>query len=472
MKLLLISPEKNCKQHEEIFKYYMVNFLKNQKIEFEIVIIHQENTNLFNKGSLFNIAFTYSLTNKDFDYIILHDINLLPYYNSNYHYNDNVSNLVSMIDNNSIKDYFEGVIMLPKDIFIKINGFSNMYEGYNIEDNDLIFRLCKNRYTIDKLNYSYTSLSDKYIGIKNKNNFLKKNPDNGLINLKKIKNDVIFDFNDNDFQYKILNTKIEKIDDFNITHLYVDFISRLSNKNIKIALCLFGYPRMYKESYESIKKCLLDKYNVDVYCHLWWEKDSKIPIAQWNLNKQKNIIMKEDIIENIKRLYNPKKLIVENPKNFNHILDEKVVKIYSELYKEVGDINKIRLEYCIKSNPSMFYSMTESTNMVNYNNNYDFVIRTRYDICLNETYLPDIHILDKNIIHIPDQFGNNYNTKCDVFIICDGKIAKEVYNVYPYYNRYFSKKWSAQNIWCKYLKDNNYRICESFKYENTISVIY
>ena len=83
------------------------------------------------------------------------------------------------------------------------------------------------------------------------------------------------------------------------------------------------------------------------------------------------------------------------------------------------------------------------------------------------------HILDRNIIHIPpEQFSNNSKTKCDVFVICDGKIAKEVYNVYPFYNKYFSKNWGAQNIWYEYLKDNNFKVSESFKYENTISVIY
>ena len=447
----------------------MVNFLKKQKIEFEMVIIHQENDNLLNKGSLFNIAFAYSITSKQFDYIILHDMHLLPYYNCDYNYNDGVSDYTSVIDNNLIKDYFGRVMMLPKDIFIKINGFSNIYEGYDTGNNDLVFRLCKNKYKINKLNYEYTSLSHKDITYKDIG--IINNPDSGLISLKKIKNDDSFDFNDNDFQYKILNTKIEKIIDSDVTHLYVDFISRICNKNIKIALCLYGYPRMYKESYATIKKCLLDKYNVDVYCHLWYEKDCKIPVAQWNLNKQKDIIMKNDIIDNIKLLYNPKKLVMENPNNFNHILDEKVKNIYYELCKEISNINNIRLNYCIEHNPSMFYSMTQSTDMVNYDNNYDFVIRTRYDISLNE--LPDIHILDRNIIHIPpEQFSNNSKTKCDVFVICDGKIAKEVYNVYPFYNKYFSKNWGAQNIWYEYLKDNNFKVSESFKYENTISVIY
>jgi hypothetical protein len=43
---------------------------------------------------------------------------------------------------------------------------------------------------------------------------------------------------------------------------------------MKLALCLSGMPRHFKESYQSIKENLIDLYDTDVFIDIWNDKIS------------------------------------------------------------------------------------------------------------------------------------------------------------------------------------------------------
>ena len=469
-KLVILIPERDRNEHKDIISSYLPTFLEKQKIDYIIVFIHQNNNNLFNRAALFNIGYKYLVKNNiNFDYICFHDIDLLPQTSDcDYTYDETPKQLVSMTDKvKNDNEYLGGVVIMTRKIFKKINGYSNQFEGWGGEDNDLKNRLINNNITWSMKDGIYKTLphtindftTNPYYN--NSMSFTKLGTEDGLINMDEISIESEFNYNNSNFEYKILNVENDK----NFLHIKTDFMSRYKNKNIKLALCLYGFPKCHKDSYNDIKIYILDKYpNTDIYIHVWIKNNSEIPIPPWNFNKKKHI-MEDSITSSLLKLYDPKKIIIEDPDNFNYILCDKTRKNFDEIYKTLIPVKKNHMNYCLKHNPLMFYSMTESTNMVDYDKNYNFIIRTRFDIKLLSYKLPDIHILLPNYLHIAAEFDKDKKSCCDEFMICDGKIAKDFFDIFPHINEYYKKgAWAPQDILMEYIIDKKIPILRSFRY--------
>jgi hypothetical protein len=127
---------------------------------------------------------------------------------------------------------------------------------------------------------------------------------------------------------------------------------------MKIAICISGQPRNFKQSYESLKTYFLDKYDCDVYFHTW-KSDSfestnfGFGNYQYNFNKDYYYILNF--------FYQPKKYILENPIAFD-----------ASGYK--CPIWRQPLNNTL----SMFYSIYRSFQLIK--GDYDLVVRTRFDI--------------------------------------------------------------------------------------------
>jgi len=158
-KLGVIVPYRDRAQHLVKFIPYITDYLNNQNINFEIFIIEQKNYDLsFNKGMLFNIGV--SLLDKSFDYVVLHDVDLLPITFTDYSYPEMPTHLIShyienhddiniyvnyvdeknefaekyIIDNKIniakkvyLPNGFGGIVKMTIDDYKKINGFSNEF---------------------------------------------------------------------------------------------------------------------------------------------------------------------------------------------------------------------------------------------------------------------------------------------------------------------------------------------------------
>lgn len=84
-KLAVVVPFKNCYEELITFGPHMTAFLNEQKIPFHIFVVNQVDQFRFNRASLINVGFLY--TKNYFDYIVMHDIDLLPLnQNLNYGY--------------------------------------------------------------------------------------------------------------------------------------------------------------------------------------------------------------------------------------------------------------------------------------------------------------------------------------------------------------------------------------------------
>jgi len=183
-KLGVIVPFRNRYNHLPIFIKHMKEYLSNQNIPFEIIIVNQDNGKQFNRGLLLNIGFT-KVKDLGCKYVVFHDVDMLPV-DVDYSFTDIPIHLATnFLDKNReiFDEYFGGVTLFPIYDFREIDGYSNKYWDWGYEDTDLLHRCKKNDIQLDSLK------------IKNINKPGKSLRFNGVDSYVKVKN--IFDLDDN-----------------------------------------------------------------------------------------------------------------------------------------------------------------------------------------------------------------------------------------------------------------------------------
>jgi len=127
---------------------------------------------------------------------------------------------------------------------------------------------------------------------------------------------------------------------------------------MKLAICISGQPRNFKQSYESLKTYFLDKYDCDIYFHTW--KTDSFESTNFGFGNQQYNLNEKDFNDLI-NLYQPKNYILESP----IIFDASNYKC--PIWRQP-----------LNNTLSMFYSIYRSFQLIE--ENYDYVIRTRFDI--------------------------------------------------------------------------------------------
>lgn len=191
-KLGVIVPYRNRQEHLDTFKKRISRYLKNEGIPYELIIVHQDDGKLFNRGMLLNIGFKYAKELKC-DYVVFHDVDMIPSL-VDYSYSDVPIHLATeLIDRKTrefsddiFDEYFGGVTLFSIDDFEKIDGYSNKYWGWGYEDDDLLYRCVKKGVTLDTLKLKNHNRS----GVK-----LKLNGKDAYVKGKNFNN--LFDFNSN-----------------------------------------------------------------------------------------------------------------------------------------------------------------------------------------------------------------------------------------------------------------------------------
>lgn len=162
-KLGIIVPYRKRFKQLQRFMNYMPEFLARQNLEYEIIIVEQMGEEDFNRGALLNAGFL-EAKQRGCDYVIFHDVDLLPRY-VDYSYADVPLEMVEKILDPETEegfqinmadltdDYFGGVTLFPVEAFEKINGYSNKYIGWGFEDNDLLLRCREAQIPLGYRNY-------------------------------------------------------------------------------------------------------------------------------------------------------------------------------------------------------------------------------------------------------------------------------------------------------------------------------
>jgi hypothetical protein len=174
-KLGLIVPFRNREDQLEEFKRVIVKHLNKHKISYEIIIVHQDDAKLFNRGMLLNIGFKRAeLLNCD--YVVFHDVDMLPMI-VDYSYSDIPLHLANEFkkgeDREVFDEYFGGVTLFPSKYFDKIDGYSNKYWGWGYEDTDLLHRCRKNNIALFNKPIKNQKTSDKSLKLNGVNAYIK-----------------------------------------------------------------------------------------------------------------------------------------------------------------------------------------------------------------------------------------------------------------------------------------------------------
>lgn len=180
-KLGIIVPYRNRNDQLKTFTRHLTKYFNGKDINYEIIIVNQDNGKLFNRGMLLNIGFKTAIQLKC-DYVVFHDVDMLPM-NVDYSFSEIPIHMATDFTNQNEKniffdEYFGGITMFPVEDFIKINGYSNKYWGWGFEDDDLLLRCNKKGILLDDIKVKNTGkegINLKFNGIdayvKGKNNF-------------------------------------------------------------------------------------------------------------------------------------------------------------------------------------------------------------------------------------------------------------------------------------------------------------
>jgi hypothetical protein len=114
-RLSVVVPYRNREEHLKEFIPYMEKNLSEEGIDYQILIVEQNDEKPFNRAKLLNVGFKES---EDFDYFVFHDVDMLPM-DSDYDFPDGPTHLASMAEQFGFKlpydGYFGGVTIFDKE---------------------------------------------------------------------------------------------------------------------------------------------------------------------------------------------------------------------------------------------------------------------------------------------------------------------------------------------------------------------
>ncbi|XP_033739975.1 beta-1,4-N-acetylgalactosaminyltransferase bre-4-like [Pecten maximus] len=154
-RVAVIIPYRNREDQLKTFLYNIHPILQRQQINYGIYVIEQSGNNTFNRALLMNIGYAESVKIYDYNCFVFHDVDLIPE-DDRIHYGcgKQPRHLSAAIDKFQYRlpygNIFGGVSQLSKDVFVKINGFSNKYFGWGGEDDDLSARVRSEGFRVER----------------------------------------------------------------------------------------------------------------------------------------------------------------------------------------------------------------------------------------------------------------------------------------------------------------------------------
>ncbi|VEL26803.1 unnamed protein product, partial [Protopolystoma xenopodis] len=124
--------------------------LRRQGVCYRIFVVEQAGDDLFNRGGTSNVGFLEAATRFQFDCVLFHDTDLVPMnpripYACSQDPNELPLHMSANVSQFGWKLLYQGlvggIIRMPMNQFVRVNGYSNKYWGWGGEDDDLRVRL-------------------------------------------------------------------------------------------------------------------------------------------------------------------------------------------------------------------------------------------------------------------------------------------------------------------------------------------
>nr|XP_019540888.2 beta-1,4-galactosyltransferase 7 [Aedes albopictus] len=142
-KLAILVPFRD--RFDELLRFtpHISRFLNRQHVPFHIFVLNQNDRYRFNRASLINAGFL--LVKDQYDYIAMHDVDLLPLNdNLKYEYPENGPLHISGPEFHPKYHYatfIGGILLLKVEHYQLLNGMSNKYWGWGLEDDEFYVRI-------------------------------------------------------------------------------------------------------------------------------------------------------------------------------------------------------------------------------------------------------------------------------------------------------------------------------------------
>ena len=140
-KLAIIVPYRDRKEHLKIFIAHFASHLKD--INYDILVIEQNNYYPFNRGLLLNAGFLEAQA-LGYDYFAFHDVDQLPI-DADYSFAENVTIPFNQLQQHgwtvSYPEHMGGAVIFDRKSFIAVDGFPNKFWGWGAEDDELSLRV-------------------------------------------------------------------------------------------------------------------------------------------------------------------------------------------------------------------------------------------------------------------------------------------------------------------------------------------
>ena len=143
-KMAVIVPYRDRRKQLDIFIPHFDEFMKDKDIDYKIFVIEQRDDRPFNRGKLINVGC--KEIPDEYDYFCFHDVDMLPMSDDcDYSYPHTPRHIAGEVEAHNYQlpfvEYIGGVFLITREDFKKINGYSNEYWGWGVEDLDLLFRI-------------------------------------------------------------------------------------------------------------------------------------------------------------------------------------------------------------------------------------------------------------------------------------------------------------------------------------------
>ena len=192
-------------------------------------------------------------------------------------------------------------------------------------------------------------------------------------------------------------------------------------KNMKVAFCLYGQPRLAQRGHDNIASFLRHQdVSVDFYMHLWHDPEKMhFDSSPWRALSEAELRIDTDTIPFLLDAYRPVACQIERPRKL-HVtgIQESI------MFQNSDHITRANMNNSL----SQIYSKQCVRDLLAPRaHEYDWIIMSRYDF-LNPIGV-DMMELEKNKIHVPD-FRLPQALFSDAFVICSPSIFLPLFNAY------------------------------------------